>query len=116
LGILARDNGFVSRLFAPKPIPSIKINKTRISADYTLHGHSCIFLLYGWIIVWANRTVSPLGVPRAQRKPFKNLCALAQSVFSVVSRYVAHSFSHSHRWTAQLCPGYYIINLCPHWI
>src|SRR6266498_5654239 len=34
LGIFARANGFVSGLFSPKPIPSIKINRTRISADY----------------------------------------------------------------------------------
>ena len=28
-------------------------------------------------------------------KTFRNLCALAQSVFSVVSKNVAHSLSHS---------------------
>src|SRR5512144_3119935 len=34
LGILARANGFVSGLFFPSPIPSRKINSTRITADY----------------------------------------------------------------------------------
>jgi hypothetical protein len=39
LGIFARANGFVSGLFSPRPMPSRKIKRRRITADYTHLGH-----------------------------------------------------------------------------
>jgi hypothetical protein len=75
-----------------------------IAAAYQNNLSVTDLLIREWIILWACRTVSPRSPLRTRRKPFRNLCALAQSVFSpgtarqgrcVVSRCLAHSFSHS---------------------
>jgi hypothetical protein len=54
----------------------------------------CLALL-GVDNVWACRRISPRSALSTRRKPFK---ISVHSVFSVVSRYVAHSFSHSWKW------------------